>query len=807
MTETNVNTSGQGTANWNLSSGTQQKLDPTTGKPVPEQTGTNQGGTSSANAEAHVQTTGLEEPIQDTVVTSTQVDANLYVVTNHTNVTVYTAPSSYPSLPTATINDPQLANQILNSTVNPSKEFLNNTLNNVVNMVPSGADVDLTPEEAQAVVTDPQILKLAEQTGVSPQVVLKNVQTEKNNAFQELVNKLPPDQAEQLTFAQYIPEGATNLSPELKGLLQQINLKANQEVAVNFKFSSDWPGVATNSREFRAQLSMNVDAEFTKLLNAKIDEGGLSASDAAMVRAMHNGMAKGTPTLKNILQQIQTQITTQLQAKYGFDVSYQPKGDVAAYNNIVNGDFAQTYQKLVAKYTGTATAEQRALLEKYAADPKDPSIPDSIKQLARQIEDEKQLLLQAFPDPDKASMPEGLKATAKALITEGVSAIVAKYGLDGSWRPTINALVSPYIDPAALKNSMSAMDIANEIFARAEAHVNAMPDSPEKTQYLEYLKVIGRALITIQDAIYGMQAAQSKVSSVLNTAQMEAQLNDIAQQQAAADEIRKKERKQRKIGPLLNAMNWIMKIAILAFSGPLFPLTIAYVVDSTRAEATEKQSKVQELFSAVANAMPHGKGGAWAAAVLNIGIATVLSVLSANPLLAINLFTQDSKFMESIIKGCGGNEDKQRMGGIIFTAIVQVALAACLMACTGGAAAAEAMAAVTQAVARTAQVSMEVATTIVKVSITVAELTIASMQIAASGVKLNNSLIQMQIDRLKGQSDAYSEQVQAIISILKKVVEKLLAILEGNSEMITNINTLQGSKWTNASEISSMICG
>lgn len=808
MTETNVNTSGQGTTNWNLPPGTQPKLDPATGKPIPDQ---------GVEVEAGIGMTGTEELVQDTVITSTQADASLYVVGNRPDTTAYTASSNRPALTPSTVNDPQLAESVLNSTVNPSKGFLESTLNNIVNSFPNGLNPELTPEEEQVVVTDPQILKLAEESGVSPQVVLKNVQTEKNNAFQELINKLPDkDLAKVLTFAFYVPEGAmkfdeiqfqiSKFNPQYQETFDRINAAVNKEVAANFKFSADWPGVATNSTEFRAQLSMDADTVFAKLLNAKMDEGGLSASDAATLRAMNNGMATGTPTLKNILQQLQAQMTSQLRAKYGFDVSYQPKGDVTAYNAIVNGDFAQTYQKLVAKYTGTATAEQRALLEKYAANPKDPSIPDNIKQLAKQLADERQLLLQAFPNPDKASMPESLKAAAKVLIAEGISAIVTKYGLDLSWTPTINALVSPFVDPAGLKLATNAMDIAKDVFSRAQDFVNGMPDGVQKTQYLQYLKIIGQALITIQEAIYGMQAAQTKISGILGRGRLESQLNDIAQQQAAADETRRKEAKQAKLGPLGDALAWIGKIALLAFAawlGPVaFAVALAYVVDSTVAEATGSKSGMQSMFSEIAKSMPPA-----AAAFVNGAIVAVISLATLNPFIAANLVTQDSKLMETIVQAAGGSKDQQMMAGLVFSIVVQVVVMAALMVCTGGAATAATVGKVAQTMASVAQISVPLATKIVKASMTTVQVVLASMQVASSGVKLNNSLLQMQMDMLKGQSEAYSEEVQAMIAMLKKLVEKLLALMEGNGDMLVNINTLQGKKWSEVSEQSTAIFG
>jgi hypothetical protein len=370
MNDTNLSNAGArgGTQNWQTGAGTttpqqQPQIDPKTGKPIDPQ------------AAAKGQATLLpgEELESDVLVTTPELNAHLHVdtqVSTSTNSN-YVATSNRPSIPLPTVTDPNLGQQGLNAMVPLTPAKLGGVMDSMNQTISMVGDTPTLPEDTNVVVTDPSILQLAQDTGVAPAVIQHNVQTEKNTVFQELVSKQPPDVANKLTFAQYVPEGATNLDPQLKTLLQSLNTEMNQKVEQNFGFPSNWPGIPTDETDFHTQLGAEVDQSFSQLLDAKANEVGLTPAETATLRAMFNGAATGTPALKNILQQIQSNLTTQLQAKYGVDVSYQPKGDVAFYNSVVNGDFAQTYQKNVAKYTGQATAEQQVLLAKYAANPFD----------------------------------------------------------------------------------------------------------------------------------------------------------------------------------------------------------------------------------------------------------------------------------------------------------------------------------------------------------------------------------------------------------------------------------------------------
>lgn len=349
--------------------------------------------------------------------------------------------------------------------------------------------------------------------------------------------------------------------------------------------------------------------------------------------------------------------------------------------------------------------------------------------------------------------------------------------------------------------------MVTEVIAGATAIINKMPDGPEKNQYLSFLKVIGEALNSLQDSIYAMQAGQSQSSKALSRGKLQGQLDDIATQQASADKTKKKEAKMASMGPVGEVFAWIFKIIMLVvsiFLGPLaFVLALAYFVDcAVSAGQGNKETYLQKLFTMIGDKLPPA-----AAAVVKYLLAAVLSILSCNPLLAMNLMTQDSGIIQSVVEACGGDAMAQAIAGAVLNMVVQVVFMVFVMILTGGASTAAVAGEVAKMIAEATEISLKTAQMAVRVSMIVVQVVLSSIQISAEVIQINNNSLLSQIDMIKGRAEKYSEQVQAIIALLKKVIDKLLEMLQGGADQIVSINTFQGQKWDQASQISSDLAG
>lgn len=765
------------------------------------------GGGGKVSTDTTAQQLQQEELIWQDILSS-QAEAAQNVNLNLKNpLSQYVTYSDQPNLAQPLINDPIQARQTLQAISTPTPDKVQAFLQNMQAAFPSSISPQDYEQYANVVVTDPEINALAQKMRIPAGIIQKNVQSEANNEFTALISELPPDIANQLEFAEFVPQAATNLSPELAAQLNSINQQVQQGVANNFGFSANWQGITPDPTLFLSQLSNEADAAFQQLLDAKVADGSLTEAEATTLKAMNNSLATGSPALKTLLAHLQGQVAAQLQAKYGFDAGYQPKGDTAFYSNMVNGEFAQTYQKNVAKYTGSATAEQKVLLQKYAANPNDPSIEESIKQLAQQIAEQQNLLLQAYPDPNNSSLSDNLKSIATDLISQSTNTVIANNNLDATWQPTIPTLLAAGVDPTTIQNANTAISTGQEAVNQATTIINQMPDSPEKTQYLAFLKVIGQALNTLQQAVYAMQAAQSNTSKALSNGQLQTQLDNIAMQQRSADAVQQKEGKMANMGPIGQVFTWIFKIVILAVSlctGPIgFAIALAYFTDSAVSAAQgNSQTYTDKMFAAISNALPPA-----AAAVVNFTIAATISLASGNVFLAMNLIGQDCGFVQDAVKACGGDAMAQSIAAMVVNLVIQIAFIVVVLVVTGGAATPAIAGEVASMIAEATNITLETAEKVVKISMIIMQVIMASLQIASDGISINNNILLSQIDIIKGQAEAYSEQLEAMIAQIKHVIDKLLQMIQGNSDMIVSISNFQGQKWSSASQVTSDIFG
>ena len=868
---TNLNNSGFGTT-----TGWEGQTPGQAGTPSPSTGGTT-GGTAETAA------TMIDDNIlwQDILAQAENFGSQLTTAENPPSP--YVTYSDQPNLTHPTINDPSLANNVLTLILNPDPEKIQQFIQSLLPAQTFGSTTDELQQLANVVVTDPEINELAQKTGVPAGIIQNNVKNEQQSTFAKLVSQLPPNVADQLTFAQYVPGGATNLSPQLQAQLQNINQQVQQSIAQNFGFSNNWPGLPTDSTDFLNQLGLETSNHFDNAVNEEVKKGTISESDARGLTAMENGLAKGSPALQNLFNTIQQQVIAQLQAKYHFDPGFQPQPEVLFYNNVVNGEFAQNYQKNVAKYTGTATAEQQELLKQYTANPNDPSIPTSIKQLAQRIAADQRLLLQAFPDPDNSSLPDDLKSIAKQLMTESKDMVIAARGLDLTWQPTMTSLYPSGLDPKVINQGLIGIAYVREISENAEKVVNRMQNSLEKGVFIDYLRTIGDALNKMEDCIYAMQASQSNMSKVMNQAKLVSQLDNLAKQQKSIKQAEDKEKKMASLGPLGKIFEWIIKIIMIIITLPIPGANAAvmfYVADSAHSEMTGQKSLVDQMFTVIAKSLPTA-----AASIVNFLLAAAASVMTANPLLGMQLLGTDSQFIQLAVQAGGGSKEDQQLAGMIFNLTLQLAAIIVLTIVTGGAGAeamlgevAEVTAEVTEETTQTtlgvtkelieggemagklsgessevvqgttkagnlASKSLEEETDVTsetfieeqqnevdtigeKVDVApekdpalqsisntqkairfATDIIVTSLTISQSGIQLNNNILLSQMDIIKGEAKAFQEKVEALIAVMKKVVDMLLQLLQKGSSDIASINNLQGKKWSDASQILSQIAG
>lgn len=646
----------------------------------------------------------------------------------------------------------------------------------------------LTPQQkeelAKVKVDDKEIIALAAQLGISPGEAQAKLAVTSAFYFKQLIKDLPEDQQNKLIFAQNNPESAKNLSPALKALLANINQTIAKELIADtsvFKFSESWPGVPPDKANFNEEVTAEFDSTFEKKISDMKMGEQITPEQALNLRTMHYtpGAFANDKTLQALFSKVEGSVVADLRNKYGTDADWTPKADANNMNQITDGFFRQNFQTQLNAYQPPLTESQ------------------------------KQEVMNLFANPTTAPSSVEIGKISKTITTASINATITKFGLESTWTPVVGPIINPNIDAAGFKVATDAFNTAKSLYNKFSTMINGLPEGPIKSAYLDYLKVIGESLGQLQEFLYSLSSADATTSKKMSKANMEITLADIKRAQKQVDEAKAKEEDTKTLdtGGLGDFNKWIGDIMSLVISfcvaGPVgLIIALAYFIDKCVSEDTGQPSKFSEMFDAI-NELPIGPGGQ---AVLTGLTSFVLS--SGNPMMCLSM-VGEAKSVQKLVESFGGDTMAQEITAAVFGAVAQIALMVAMMFCGGPAAATfmtSVMATITNISATAAKLA-KVVNNIINVISLVFNIVMGTLQATQQGLQANWELVQAEITTILSKSEAASEEVKALISTLKKLIQKLLDGLNGISEDILTISKTQGQKWTAASSITADIQG
>lgn len=671
-------------------------------------------------------------------------------------------------------------------------------------------------------VDDPEIVALAKQLGESPGALQEKLRTDADLAFNNLIKDLPEEDQNKLLFARQHPDAARNLRPDLKAKLDNYQEAINAFLRDNVKtpdgepaFSTGWKGVTTDSTAFDDTMKGEFDNDFEDALQAAVDRGDITSDQAAKIKTIHYMKTSSyTPfaddtALQDLYKNVEQSAVSTLQQEYGFDTGFQPPVDSGFYTQMINGAFRQNFLAILDSTQddkGQPLSDQdKQLIIKYYSNPNDPS-------------------LQALSTDDSNRIATLAKATKAAAISE----VISQYGLESTWMPVVTTIVSSTIDTPYYKVAQDAYNTGNEIYTKAKAMVDGMPDGPMKNMYMDYLKTIGVALNKLQQYLASLAGQDAAMSSKLSMAKTDTALADIARQQKQIEDAKAAGHvKTINLGPLSHINGWMGKIVNLAISYAiaavvagqpppgsgiyLAALIVAsstfYFVDSAVAEGRGQPSFIQDGFKELNDIIPGGAG--WA---LTGPLCCLLS--AGNPLMCTSLMSQDAHVIQGFLATCGADQAGQEIGAAVFDGVAQIASTIVMMLATGGAAAPEAVAEVMDtvliagktytALGTTWDTTVTVSTVCKAVGLAV-QLTTGALEATSQAYQAKYEFAQAEVAKLMAQSEATTEATQALIATLKKLIDKLLQMMSGYSDWMLDISKLQDSKYTDVSSLASEI--
>lgn len=380
-----------------------------------------------------------------------------------------------------------------------------------------------------------------------------------------------------------------------------------------------------------------------------------------------------------------------------------------------------------------------------------------------------------------------------------------------------------------------------EIINAQMAQLNALPDSPEKVQMMDYLRAVSEAIIELQEMIKSIQATDSGSARERTQAQLDSslaraqtQLDAIKEQAEEQAKSAKKEKALEKIGLSSQAINIIIMVvmvivaipAIIA-AGPVGGAIIAAFIIACLVDMIMKIAGEEGLFEQMATGI-----GKMTIAMIDscedtfgitvdqrdrdiaclvmktvITAAIIAGVVIASPSTALLVC---SSGMASMISACdigsesarlaGADEKVQMWAEFAVTCATIVVTVAASFGTKGLTATSDALSATTGLAARMISLSQKLGSRGASIAMDVgSSLTSVTLETGNSVINYQLQNIYADMATIQADADADAAVKDALIQVLKDIIKKLQEAINGYSEFVGSLNTMQENNYKNLS--------
>lgn len=678
---------------------------------------------------------------------------------------------------------------------------------------PPGSPAALRREElAKIKVEDPEILALAEKSGLSPGQVLEDVQVSAQLVFKDLIKDLPDEDQKKLEFARYHPGAAKNLSPALQAKLKEINANVTTTIGRDAGFSSDWPGIALDSSEinqYDRDLSSDASSTFQDALDEAVDSGRITDDQSKKLKTMYfmKGAFTEDPILQSLYQNIYSSVQTQMEQTYGFDSTFEIPLNTDYYPAVANGDYATKVRDMLANAQPPLTKDEQEMIKGMLGNPPvTPSFP------TRTYEEGRSAKTQLIK----------LSGIANHIRTTCTAAVIAELGLDPTWMPTIGKIDNPIINNDGFKKATDALDMMKEMINKMGPEIDKLPPDVQ-ADYRNYLKATLAAIAELQQFLYSIEGATTSITSKFSQSSADASSASIGIMKKA---WRKAERAMHKaknsimgkiahgMAPLNKVNGWLGKVMTIAVSvaiavllmatavatvNPLIVTAAIYVsvlivsaavaitVDQAVAEQTGEPSITEQSMSYINKAMNKltGENCGW---VVTGCLSLLLS--GGNPLLAASLLTGDSGTITNMVQCMGGSKADGEIASMVLNAVTQIVVAVAMTFMGNPAGLGGTISKIASATISIGDRAICTVGTAAKGAMAVATIGMGALQTASGGYQANLSFAQADVTKIKALSEAQTELIKELTKAVQKAIENLMAFLSQTGEQIVDINQL-----------------
>lgn len=445
---------------------------------------------------------------------------------------------------------------------------------------------------------------------------------------------------------------------------------------------------------------------------------------------------------------------------------------------------------------------------------------------------------------------EGLEGNLEVLLndTDGTGAITRLF--NGEY------VDDPEDFAGMLNNNLT---YAKESIDSQLTYLKSLPDSPEKTNLINFLTAVSEAIGELQETIREMQSFNSEAARTRATAQMERTTMTLdstldAIQEMGDERVKsaKKEAAMGKLGLSSEAISIIVtSIMILAtipvmIANPvagviIMTVLIAVLIDQAMKAAGMEKGLFDYMMDGVETAVNWGMDQFEAmtgvtvsqdwrdgfsmvakAMVIYAIVATTAVFSPAAAATALPAMMEAAGIGTTLARLCGGDEKVQQWVEFGLTCAVMIAtIAVSLKAGEAGKVIQQGADVASSAMNRVGQVVTRMGDSLSAIGSRLGEsipsgimkairyctkpdviLTVASTisQTAYVTVNYQNARLQSNIAELQGEMDAEIIAKDAIVAVLKDIIKKLLDALSGMNEALETLNTMQATKYQDLSQ-------
>ncbi|EFB41041.1 MULTISPECIES: type III secretion system translocon subunit SctE [Parachlamydia] len=647
---------------------------------------------------------------------------------------------------------------------------------------------------------------------------------------------LPKEQADQLIaktiFAHEHPEAVTR-SPD--DLASQIEKQVGEQVKQEMGLPDDWQFTPETSNlddklatDYNSAYDAAISGDFSKIQsNPDLVKTlkNMSPQQLAQLKYAHYnpGTASQTGNLRDVNAQLESMILGSLINEYGFPPGWKPAVDNSAQNATIKGAYRAAFAQQVSNYAKSQTP---------------PLTQDQIDQI-----------MEAFDNPEVAS-PQ-MKALIGQLQQSAISSIRDAYGLPSDWTAPVGETENAMLDPFSAQVGTNAINLGKEMISQATTLALNLPNVPMKAEILDFMKAISDALTKLQEQIYLIQNQDASKAKELGKAELDKQLNKLAEQKKQMEDQRKSGKPglgifnsiMKVLGPISTVFSVVIAVLTLGAGAGLIGVAvaaaaIAYTVADQALTASGKQGvmgyAMQALTAAIKAAIPGPPALQMAMDMIIKTVAIVALtalVMTANPMVgmtvglqAIGQATMQSNVIQNLVKLMGGDEMAQQITAMVLVTVATVVASLAFMVVTFFLQAELIPFQIAETVAKVAKTLVETLTKMASLAekISDAILKIARMQLldiaqianqllsngldaAHSAIEIRSQLQQAAQVLAKAELEADMQVLNAMIKLLRKIIDNLTAGMPAEAEAISEIGTLKTHIWQSQSQITTNI--